>query len=181
MIPMMLDPEGSPVKNQSVFTGMQSNQLDDPWYSNSANQSPSSTDKSFDYNNMSMNYGNTGAMNNGGGSQFSTAVSSEEDYENEPPLLEELGINFDHIWAKTQAVLIPTRVSCFYFFLNLLLFILNFCSLVQQINAHILDDSDLAGPLCFCLLLGSCLLLSGKVRDSFMFLCLFFHGFFSYC
>jgi hypothetical protein len=26
----------------------------------------------------------------------------DEDYDNEPPLLEELGIRFDHIWAKTQ-------------------------------------------------------------------------------
>lgn len=29
-------------------------------------------------------------------------VGIDEDYENEPPLLEELGIRFDHIWAKTQ-------------------------------------------------------------------------------
>ena len=33
----------------------------------------------------------------------------------------------------------------------------------QQISEHILDDTDLAGPLCFCLLLGALLLLSGKV------------------
>ncbi|ETN84652.1 hypothetical protein NECAME_17058 [Necator americanus] len=30
-----------------------------------------------------------------------------EDYENEPPLLEELGINFSHIKEKTFAVLNP--------------------------------------------------------------------------
>lgn len=33
----------------------------------------------------------------------------DEDYENEPPLLEELGINFEHIWSKTLAVIIPTK------------------------------------------------------------------------
>lgn len=33
----------------------------------------------------------------------------EEDYENEPPLLEELGINFEHIMTKTAAVLVPLR------------------------------------------------------------------------
>lgn len=33
----------------------------------------------------------------------------EEDYENEPPLLEELGINFEHIWSKTLAVILPTK------------------------------------------------------------------------
>ena len=53
----------------------------------------------------------------------------------------ELGINFEHIWAKTVSVLLPTK----------------------QINEHILDDADLAGPLVFCFLFGTCLLL---VRDS---------------
>lgn len=33
-----------------------------------------------------------------------------DDYSNEPPLLEELGIRFDHIFLKTQAVMIPTKV-----------------------------------------------------------------------
>jgi hypothetical protein len=33
----------------------------------------------------------------------------EEDYDNEPPLLEELGVRFDHIWAKTQAVIHPFK------------------------------------------------------------------------
>jgi len=31
----------------------------------------------------------------------------EYDYDNEPPLLEELGVNFDHIRLKTLAVLNP--------------------------------------------------------------------------
>ena len=34
---------------------------------------------------------------------------------------------------------------------------------MQRLDDHILDDADLAGPLVFCLLLGSCLLLAGKV------------------
>lgn len=46
--------------------------------------------------------------------QLNVASSStnpdEEDYENEPPLLEELGIRFDHILSKTQAVINPTKV-----------------------------------------------------------------------
>ena len=37
------------------------------------------------------------------------AMGDEEDFENEPPLLEELGINFEHILTKTTAVLIPLR------------------------------------------------------------------------
>ncbi len=65
----------------------------------------------------------------------------EEDYSNEPPLLEELGINFEHIWAKTRAVMIPTRRS----------------------DSLHLEDADLAGPLVFCLIFGFLLLLKGKV------------------
>ncbi|KAF8564264.1 hypothetical protein P879_05257 [Paragonimus westermani] len=34
-----------------------------------------------------------------------------EDYENEPPLLEELGINFNHITEKASPFLIPL-ISC---------------------------------------------------------------------
>lgn len=49
----------------------------------------------------------------GGGGEGSSGVSASydnEDYENEPPLLEELGIRFDHIWTKTQAVLYLNKV-----------------------------------------------------------------------
>jgi hypothetical protein len=38
------------------------------------------------------------------------SMMGDNDYENEPPLLEELGIRFDHIWSKTQAVINPTKV-----------------------------------------------------------------------
>lgn len=155
---MNVDPEGSPVR-QSVFNGM-TGQLDDPWYSSSANESPTSDSnrQSYDFNNYGQSMG---------GNNVNNALASEEDYLNEPPLLEELGIHFDHIWAKTQAVLIPTKVRLF-FMLIIYIQVIDFnvlylLSCTQQINAHILDDSDLAGPLCFCLLLGSCLLLSGKV------------------
>ncbi|GLD97768.1 hypothetical protein PINS_up006465 [Pythium insidiosum] len=71
----------------------------------------------------------------------------DEDYENEPPLLEELGINFEHIWTKTQSVLLPTK----------------------QINEHILDDADLAGPLVYCFVFGFCLLLAAKVHFGYIY------------
>lgn len=156
--PLNIDPEGSPARPNGGFYGQQ----EDPWYSNSGQESPASDNSrgpTFDY---------SGSFNMMGSNNQADLVSSEVDYENEAPLLEELGIHFDHIWAKTQAVLIPTKVKrlCFThmtwtIFIKLIL--LSFS--LQQINAHILDDADLAGPLCFCLLLGSCLLLSGKVRN----------------
>ncbi|CEG47080.1 Rab GTPase interacting factor, Golgi membrane protein [Plasmopara halstedii] len=80
----------------------------------------------------------------------STGYYDDEDtdeFANEPPLLEELGINFDHIWAKTVSVLLPTK----------------------QINEHILDDADLAGPLVFCFLFGMCLLLAAKVHFGYIY------------
>ncbi|TKR60241.1 hypothetical protein L596_027519 [Steinernema carpocapsae] len=69
-----------------------------------------------------------------------TAKITEEDFENEPPLLEELGINFDHIRLKTLAVLNPIGTA----------------------SAEVIADQDLAGPLVFCLLFGASLLLHGK-------------------
>jgi hypothetical protein len=64
----------------------------DQWYSNE--EPLNSTQSSYVSNNL----------NNYDSGQMSTGPSEDEDYENEPPLLEELGIRFDHIWSKTQAV-----------------------------------------------------------------------------
>ncbi|XP_055298830.1 protein YIPF5 [Sitodiplosis mosellana] len=69
------------------------------------------------------------------------------DFDNEPPLLEELGINPNHILQKTLSVLNPFRTT----------------------DQTILQDTDLAGPLVFCLTLGSFLLLSGKVHFSYIY------------
>jgi len=68
--------------------------------------------------------------------------------ENEPPLLEELGINFRHIADKTIAVLNPIR----------------------EPSSELLGDTDLAGPLIFCLAFGVCLLLAGKVHFGYIYL-----------
>lgn len=78
---------------------------------------------------------------------FSSGPNVDDPYADEPPLLEELGINFDHITQKTLAVLNPFR----------------------QTEALILQDSDLAGPLVFCLAFGSFLLLSGKVHFGYIY------------
>ncbi|CAG2159592.1 unnamed protein product [Oppiella nova] len=72
---------------------------------------------------------------------------STDPYADEPPLLEELGINFDQIVQKTYAVLNPLR----------------------RPDPSILHDSDLAGPLVFCLAFGSFLLVSGKVHFGYIY------------
>ncbi|KAG5437333.1 hypothetical protein PCANB_000762 [Pneumocystis canis] len=68
-------------------------------------------------------------------------------YSNEQPLLEELGVNFMHIKGKTLAVLNPLR----------------------SVDDHIMDDSDLAGPILFCLLFATFLLLSGKKHFGYIY------------
>ncbi|KAG0300783.1 hypothetical protein BGZ98_008904 [Dissophora globulifera] len=67
--------------------------------------------------------------------------------EGEPPLLEELGINFSHIKTKSFTVLNPLR----------------------PVDRHIMDDTDLAGPLLFCLAFGTFLLLSGKQHFGYVY------------
>jgi hypothetical protein len=71
-------------------------------------------------------------------------------FEDEPPLLEELGINFEHIYRKTFAVLIPfSKIDS---------------------SLHINDD-DLAGPFFFGFIFGVFLLL---VRSTTFFFIVFF-------
>ncbi|KAI9018286.1 hypothetical protein DFJ74DRAFT_708509 [Hyaloraphidium curvatum] len=68
-------------------------------------------------------------------------------FANEPPLLEELGINFSHIFKKSLTVLNP----------------------FTAVDKDIMNDTDLAGPLIFCLLFGGFLLLSGKIHFGYIY------------
>ena len=85
---------------QSTFSN------DEQWYSTDG-ESP----KSNTYNNNMNSYGGSGYNNSGSMNTYAVNGSIEEDYDNEAPLLEELGIRFDHIWSKTQAVIHPLKVS----------------------------------------------------------------------
>ena len=83
----------------------------------------------------------------GGGAGYSPV-----DYDNEPPLLEELGINMGHIGTKSRAVVLPfSRYAS------------------GQLDRSVMEDSDLAGPLVFALALGGELLLSGKVSFGYIY------------
>ena len=72
---------------------------------------------------------------------------SDMSIDDEPPLLEELGIYPDAILQKTLTVLNPMRNT----------------------DPTILQDTDLAGPLAFCLAYGSLLLLSGKIHFGYIY------------
>jgi hypothetical protein len=68
-------------------------------------------------------------------------------FEQEPPLLEELGINFHHIYRKTVCVLNP----------------------FAKPHETIIHDTDLAGPLVFCVAYGFSLLLLGKIQFGYVY------------
>lgn len=58
-------------------------------------------------------------------------------------LIAELGINFEHIWQKTLTVLNPMKPA----------------------DGSIMNETDLTGPMVFCLALGATLLLVGCARN----------------
>ncbi|GMP22284.1 hypothetical protein CsSME_00000369 [Camellia sinensis var. sinensis] len=62
-------------------------------------------------------------------------------FEDEPPLLEELGINTRQIWSKTVSIANPFRV-----------------------NANLHEDADLSGPFLFVMAFGLFQLLAGKLH-----------------
>ncbi|OMJ75159.1 hypothetical protein SteCoe_25780 [Stentor coeruleus] len=69
-----------------------------------------------------------------------------EDYniselEDDPPLMEELGINPDHIKQKTISILA-----------------------FKHVDERLLEDPDMAGPFLYVLIFGGLLLLAGKVH-----------------
>ncbi|XP_074085617.1 protein YIPF7 isoform X1 [Macrotis lagotis] len=68
-------------------------------------------------------------------------------FDEEAPLLEELGINFDHIWQKTLTVLNPLKPA----------------------DGSIMNETDLTGPILFCIALGANLLLAGKVQFGYVY------------
>ncbi len=74
-------------------------------------------------------------------------VNQDYNFDDEPPLLEELGINFQHIYEKTSNVLLPYK----------------------PVHKEVLDDADLAGPLVFSIILGICLLLRGRLHFGYIF------------
>ncbi|CAF2508460.1 unnamed protein product [Rotaria sp. Silwood2] len=76
-----------------------------------------------------------------------TASNQHDNEYDEPPLLEELGINFDHILKKTKSVLNPFTTP----------------------DLSILDDVDLAGPLVFCFAFAFSLLLLGKINFGYVY------------
>eukprot|EP00898_Chlorokybus_atmophyticus_P009228 jgi/Chlat1/935/Chrsp108S01427 len=94
--------------------------------------------------NYDYNSGASAGMNNLFGPPPPVA-RSYGGFEDEAPLLEELGINFSQIYRRTKAVLHPLKME-----------------------PHLMEDGDLSGPLMFCLLFGACQLLLGKLHFGYI-------------
>jgi hypothetical protein len=73
--------------------------------------------------------------------------SLQNPFDDETPLLQELGIDFPFIMRKTKAIL----------------------TVFRPLSPELANDNDLAGPLVFCLLLGFLLLLHGKIHFGYIY------------
>ncbi|KAK4164580.1 hypothetical protein QBC43DRAFT_262223 [Cladorrhinum sp. PSN259] len=93
--------------------------------------------------------GVSGRMDEQGGLRtgWVAALFTTEGYDGEPGLLEELGVDFGLLQRKTLAVLNP----------------------FGRIDQHLMDDSDLAGPILFFMLFGTFLLLSGSIHFGYIY------------
>ncbi|PWN29015.1 Yip1-domain-containing protein [Jaminaea rosea] len=86
--------------------------------------------------------------------QFSFwSAFTAQSYPDEPSLMEELEVNLPHIWSKSMTVLNP----------------LHRYSPNHQRDAHMMDDTDLAGPLLFCFVFGILLFLAGKSHFGYIY------------
>jgi len=75
------------------------------------------------------------------------------EFDNEPPLLEELGINVEHIFQKMRNVILPFE---------------RFGG--KNMDATVIQDADLSGPVALALLLGGELLLTdGKLSFGYIY------------
>mmetsp|Transcript_18771 Transcript_18771/g.41908 ORF Transcript_18771/g.41908 Transcript_18771/m.41908 type:complete len:233 (+) Transcript_18771:80-778(+) len=74
------------------------------------------------------------------------ASSDEPDFENEPPILEELGIDPERILLRMKGI-----------------------ALFKSVDEAMLQDADLGGPLLIGLALGVCQLLAGKIEFGYIY------------
>lgn len=100
------------------------------------------------YFGSNSSYSDVSGTMSSGVSSTSYNDSDVNNYDSEPPLLEELGIDIKLIVQRTLAVSIPFK---------------------QVPTLANNSDSDLAGPLVICMLLGMCMLLVGKIHFGYIY------------
>lgn len=144
--------------------------------------------------NLAKDYGVAGAggdmdnMNAKYGYKANYTTQDYDDYDNEPPLLEELGINLGFVWLKFLIVMFPNKDIQTLSHLSKLSFA-SFSKLIMKSgdkndggyaglgstssstqNVFPPDfDSDMAGPIIAFLVLASLMLLAGKVNFGYIY------------
>ena len=72
--------------------------------------------------------------------------------------MEELGVNFGHIKMKVGCLFSASMIKSLTIYLQQTLAVLNPFGRIDQ---HLMDDSDLAGPILFFFIFGTSLLVRG--------------------
>ncbi len=102
-------------------------------------------------NSLGNNSGSAGRPNSSSFSSSYRYTYNPDDFADEPPLLEELGINLSHIRTKSLSVILPGRYA------------------KQAIDKNLMEDTDMAGPIAFGILLALELLLAGRIHFGYIY------------
>eukprot|EP01135_Chromosphaera_perkinsii_P006437 Nk52_evm1s502 gene=Nk52_evmTU1s502 len=134
------DPDPYGFGNSQTFRSPPSSQPDNlQFFNNSGGAQQGQASSSYGFGGDVQ--GNIGSGGGSGG------TANEYSFEDEPPLLEELGINFDQIKNRTWSVLHPLTTP----------------------NSNLMEDCDLAAPFLFAIAFGGFSLLSGKVHFNYVY------------
>ena len=109
----VIDPESPERKGTNPNLGVKvspQTEYEDPWYAASNDNSPRNE------NHVTGSFGNSSLYMDGSmgayGNDAYNSMSGYDDYENEPPLLEELGVNFDHVLRYEASFTAFLYISC---------------------------------------------------------------------
>ena len=114
----VIDPESPERKGINPNLGVKvapPTEYEDPWYAASNENSPRNDPGVTGSFGNSSSYG----MGSMGGYSNDTydSIGGYDDYENEPPLLEELGVNFDHVFKYGVAIVVKNLFTFILFFM----------------------------------------------------------------
>ena len=163
--PQQQQPGSGFYQNNTMSQEQQQQQQQQQPFLSGAMDSSAPTMMAMNANNSNININNGSTAGTGAMPSFSmfmpSASTQQQDdagtypsFEDEAPLLEELGINIQHILLKTKAVVFPfSRFGG------------------DQIDPTVIcQDGDLPGPVALLLLLGGEMVLQGKLQFGYIYI-----------
>lgn len=82
----------------------------------------------------------------GAGPPPTVGQDDDDEFLNEPPILEELGINLEHVVERIKGV-----------------------AMFKGVDHELMSDADLSGPLVIALAIGVCMMLTGKLNFGYIY------------